>query len=43
MFMHIMDEHKEEYDLLSASEQDEIESKMDSLIRRGCGCGVLKL
>lgn len=43
MFQHIMDKHKEEYDQLSDFHQDEIKSKMDFLIKRGCGCGVLKL
>jgi len=43
MFQHIMDKHKKEYDLLSDFHQDEIKTKMDFLIRRGCGCGVLKL
>lgn len=43
MFQHIMDKHKEEYDKLSDFHQDEIKSKMDFLIKRGCGCGVLKL
>jgi hypothetical protein len=43
MLRHIMDEHKPEYDMLSDAQRDEVESKIDSLIRRGCGCGVLKL
>ncbi|TQD27575.1 hypothetical protein FKV42_02625 [Methanolobus vulcani] len=40
---HVMTEHKEEFESLSEFHQEEIISKMDFLLTRGCGCGVLKL
>lgn len=43
MIEHVMDKHKEEFDELSDFHQEEIISKVDYLLNRGCGCGVLKL
>lgn len=43
MMEHILDKHKEEYESLSQMHQDEIKSKMDFLLTRGCGCGVKEL
>lgn len=40
---HIMDKHKEEFEQLADFHKEEIMSKMDFLLKRGCGCGVLKL
>ncbi len=43
MAEHIKTVHKDEFEDMSDFHQDEIMSKMDFLLRRGCGCGVLKL
>lgn len=43
MVEHIFDKHKEEFESLSQMHQDEIISKMDFLLTRGCGCGVKEL
>ncbi|WP_281361382.1 hypothetical protein [Methanolobus zinderi] len=40
---HILDKHKDEFGELSDFHKEEIMSKMDFLLTRGCGCGVLKL
>ena len=43
MLEHIKTVHKDEFEQMSDFHQGEIISKMDFLLRRGCGCGVLKL
>lgn len=43
MIEHVKTEHKEEFESLSEFHQNEIISKVDFLLNRGCGCGVLKL
>lgn len=43
MIEHVKDKHKEEFEELSDFHQEEIISKIDFLLNRGCGCGVLKL
>lgn len=43
MMEHLKKAHKEEFEELSDFHQEEIISKIDFLLKRGCGCGVLKL
>ena len=43
MMEHILDKHKEEFEILSEMHQEEIRAKMDFLLTRGCGCGVKEL
>ncbi|MDG6243489.1 MAG: hypothetical protein QCH31_03725 [Methanolobus sp.] len=43
MIEHVKVKHKDEFEILSDFHQEEIISKIDFLLTRGCGCGVLKL
>ncbi|WP_333786956.1 hypothetical protein [Methanomethylovorans sp.] len=43
MMEHILEKHKEEFEILSEMHQEEIRTKMDFLLTRGCGCGVKEL
>ena len=43
MMEHILEKHKEEFEILSEMHQEEIRAKMDFLLTRGCGCGVKEL
>lgn len=43
MIEHLKNTHKEEFEELSDFHQEEIISKIGFLLKRGCGCGVLKL
>ncbi|WP_406661060.1 hypothetical protein V7O66_00620 [Methanolobus sp. ZRKC3] len=40
---HVKTEHREDFESFSDSHQEEILLKIDVLVKRGCGCGVLKL
>ena len=40
---HIKTVHKDEFESFPDYYQEEIMSRIDSMIKRGCGCGVLKL